>query len=91
MLAQICQCWSAACPLCPGISDINLFSYREGIIDLDAKVSNGAFDLGTMQWRNFMRSTRDVGGSGTLFYLDYFALKFVARAELHGLAAKRPQ
>jgi hypothetical protein len=35
-----------ACPLCPGISDVDLFSYREGIIDLDTEVSNGAFDFG---------------------------------------------
>ena len=34
-----------ACPLCPGISDINLFRYRKGIIDFDAEISDGAFDL----------------------------------------------
>ena len=34
-----------ACLLCPGNSDINLFRYGEGIIDLDAKVPDGAFDL----------------------------------------------
>jgi hypothetical protein len=33
------------CPLCPGISDINLFRYCEGIIDFDAEISNRAFDL----------------------------------------------
>jgi hypothetical protein len=38
-----------ACPLCPGISDINLFSYREGIIDLNAEVSNGTFDFGVTE------------------------------------------
>jgi hypothetical protein len=35
-----------ACPLCPGISDINLFRYCQRIIDLDAEVSDRAFDLG---------------------------------------------
>jgi len=35
-----------ACPLCPGISDINLFSYCEGIIYLDAEISDRTFDLG---------------------------------------------
>ena len=35
-----------ACLLCPGISDINLFRYCEGIIDLDAEISHRAFDLG---------------------------------------------
>jgi len=35
-----------AFPLCPGISDVHLFRYGEGIINLDAQVSNGAFDLG---------------------------------------------
>ena len=35
-----------ACPLCPGISDINLFRYCQGIIYLDAQVSDRAFDLG---------------------------------------------
>jgi hypothetical protein len=34
------------CPLCPGISDINLFRNCQGVIDLDAKISDCAFDLG---------------------------------------------
>ena len=34
-----------ACPLCPGISDINLFCYRKRIVYLDPEVSHGAFDL----------------------------------------------
>jgi hypothetical protein len=38
-----------ACPLCPGISDVDLFSYREGVIDLNAEVSDGAFDLGVTE------------------------------------------
>ena len=33
------------CPLCPGISDINLFRYCEGIINFDAEISDRAFDL----------------------------------------------
>ena len=32
--------------LCPAPSDINLFRYGKGIIDLDAEVPDGAFDLG---------------------------------------------
>ena len=35
-----------ACPLCPGISDINLFRYCQGVIDLDAEILDRAFDLG---------------------------------------------
>jgi hypothetical protein len=36
-----------ACPLCLGISDINLSRYCQGIIiDLDAEVTDRAFDLG---------------------------------------------
>jgi len=35
-----------ACLLCPVISDVDLFSYGEGIIYLNAEVSNGAFDFG---------------------------------------------
>jgi hypothetical protein len=35
-----------ACPLCPGISDVNLFRYCEGIVYLNAKISDRAFDLG---------------------------------------------
>jgi hypothetical protein len=35
-----------ACLLCPGISDVNLFRYREGIVYLNAEVSDGAFDFG---------------------------------------------
>ena len=34
-----------ACPLCPGISDVNLFRYRKCVIDLNAEVSDGAFDF----------------------------------------------
>ena len=35
-----------ACPLCPGISDINLFRYCQGVIDLDAEIPDRTFDLG---------------------------------------------
>jgi len=35
-----------ACPLCPGISDVNLFRYCHGIVYLNAKISDRAFDLG---------------------------------------------
>jgi hypothetical protein len=34
-----------ACPLCPDISDINLFRYCEGVIYFDAEISDRAFDL----------------------------------------------
>jgi hypothetical protein len=35
-----------ACPLCPGISDINLFRYCQRVINLNAEISHRAFDLG---------------------------------------------
>jgi len=35
-----------ACPLCRGISDIHLFRYRQGVIDLNAEIPDRAFDLG---------------------------------------------
>src|SRR5436190_12355862 len=35
-----------ACPLCPGISDIDLFRYCQGVIHFDAQISNRAFNLG---------------------------------------------
>jgi hypothetical protein len=35
-----------ACPLCPGISDIDLFRYCQGVIDLNTEISHGAFYLG---------------------------------------------
>jgi hypothetical protein len=35
-----------ACPLCPGISDINLFRYGQGVIDLNAEIPDRALDLG---------------------------------------------
>src|SRR5262245_14500619 len=31
-----------ACPLCPGNSDVNLFRYGEGVVDLDAEIAHGA-------------------------------------------------
>ena len=37
------------CPLCPGrpgASDVDLFRYRQGVIDLDAEIPDRAFDLG---------------------------------------------
>jgi len=34
-----------ACPLCPGISDINLFRYGQGVINLNAEIPDSAFDL----------------------------------------------
>jgi hypothetical protein len=47
LLAQPGPKWSwRSCLLCPGNSDINLFCYGKGIIDLDAEVPDGAFDLG---------------------------------------------
>jgi len=33
----------------PGSSDVNLFRYREGIIYLNAEVSDGAFDFGVAE------------------------------------------
>jgi hypothetical protein len=35
-----------ACPLCPGISDINLFCYCQSIVYFDPEISDRAFDLG---------------------------------------------
>jgi hypothetical protein len=45
------QRWRAgrACPLCPGISDVNLFRYFQGVIDLDAEISDRAFDFGVTE------------------------------------------
>ena len=33
----------------PPKSDVDLFCYREGVIDLDAEISNGALDLNMSQ------------------------------------------
>jgi hypothetical protein len=38
-----------ACPLCPGISDINLFCYCQSIVHFDTEISNRAFDLGVAE------------------------------------------
>jgi hypothetical protein len=35
-----------ACPLRPGVSDVDLFRYCQGVIYFDAQISDGAFDLG---------------------------------------------
>jgi hypothetical protein len=35
-----------ACLLCPGTSDIHLFSDRQGVIDLDPEITDGALNLG---------------------------------------------
>jgi hypothetical protein len=45
-VAQIgCERAGRARPLCPGISDINLFRYCQRVIDLNAKIPDRAFDL----------------------------------------------
>ena len=38
-----------ACPLCPGISDVHLFGYRQGVVDLDPEITDCAFDLGVTE------------------------------------------
>jgi hypothetical protein len=38
-----------ACLLCPGISDVNLFRYCKRVINFDAQIANGAFDLGVAE------------------------------------------
>ncbi len=49
-MAQLSPKWSGrSCLLCPGNSDINLFFYGKGIIDLDAEVPHGALELGVTQ------------------------------------------
>jgi hypothetical protein len=37
------------CPLCPGISDINLFRYCQSIIHFDPEIPDRAFDLGVAE------------------------------------------
>src|ERR1700755_218114 len=45
-MAHICRSYSGrACPLCPGTSDINLFCYRERVVDLDTEIAYGALDF----------------------------------------------
>ena len=34
-----------AIPLCPGISDVDLFGYSEGVVDLDAEIPHCTLDL----------------------------------------------
>jgi hypothetical protein len=38
-----------ACLLCARSSDVNLFRYRKCVIDLDAEVPDGTFDLGVAE------------------------------------------
>jgi hypothetical protein len=38
-----------ACLLCPGSSDVDLFRYGKGIIDLDSEVPDSTFDLGVTE------------------------------------------
>jgi hypothetical protein len=48
LLARFCRKQAGrACPLCPSISD--LFRDRQGVIHLDAEVSDGAFDFGVAE------------------------------------------
>jgi hypothetical protein len=46
-LAQLCHKMTGrADPHCPSPSNVNLFRYGKGIINLDPEVPDGAFDLG---------------------------------------------
>ena len=58
-----------ACLLCPGISDINLFRYCQGVIDLDAEIPDRAFDLGMpkqeLDGPEISRPPVNQGGFGT--------------------------
>ena len=36
--------WGGACLLRPGVSDVDLFRYFQGVIYFDAQISDGAFD-----------------------------------------------
>ena len=55
--------------LCPGISDINLFRYCQGVIDFDAEIPDRAFDLGVSEQEldspEITRPPVDQGGLGT--------------------------
>jgi hypothetical protein len=50
-----------ACPLCPGISDINLFRYCQGVIDLNAGTPDRTFDLGMSVYRGWTGVRRETG------------------------------
>ena len=50
-----------ACLLCAGSSDVNLFRYGKGIIDLDAEVPDGAFDFSVPEQE--LHGAQIVGGA----------------------------
>jgi hypothetical protein len=41
--------WGKAIQLCPRTSDVNLFGYREGIVNLDPEIPDSALDLSVAQ------------------------------------------
>jgi hypothetical protein len=41
--------WAERNPLCPVASHVDLLGDCQGVIDLDAKISHGTFDLGVAQ------------------------------------------
>jgi hypothetical protein len=53
----------------PGFSDINFFRYCQGVIDFDAEIPDGAFELGMPQQElngpEIARPSIDLGGLGT--------------------------
>ena len=48
-------------PLCPGISDVNLFRYGQGIIYFDTQISHRAFDLGVVEKLVLVQAWREAG------------------------------
>jgi hypothetical protein len=56
-------------PLCPVISDVDLFRYRKGIIPLHARVSDGVLDFAVPEQQlhrsKIARAPIDQGGLGT--------------------------
>lgn len=50
-----------ACPLCLGISDLDLRSYRKGVINLNPRIAHSALDLGVPQEQLHRTQVRPVG------------------------------
>jgi hypothetical protein len=86
-MAQSCRSWlGRACPLCPSNSDINLFCYGQGIIDLDAEVSDGAFDLGVSEQKLHGSQVAGAPVLGISFIRDITDLSVHSQTHLNKVA-----
>ena len=77
---SINTCGDQICQLCPGTSDLSLFRYREGVVDLDAEISDRALDLGVTEQE--LDRPQVAGAPACRYYRFFFFAKIAFQLSL---------